>query len=315
MHPLADLRPAPAVRTPRESLAALERQMLDAVSGGDAADSAGPCQAVAAARYHLGTGGQRVRAVLALHAGSCLGLGAHGSLALAAACELLHNASLVHDDLHDRDTHRRGQPSVWHQFGDEVAICAGDLMLSAAYASLARFDQTAHLPALFALMHERVAGAVRGQCAELRQPAHRNADLDDFYTTALAKSGALLSLPTELALLAAGHAHALGQARKAAESFAIGYQIYDDLLDVEKDAARQAVTSTPKHQAGSAGVCNIVLILQAGAAGTDARSAAVAIGLHRLALAASASTALPLHAGGALHTMAMQLHEKLGALQ
>jgi hypothetical protein len=315
MQILADLRPTPVAATTCESLVVLERQMLDAVSGSDAAGSGDLCQAVAAARYHLGTGGQRVRASLALHAGSCLGLGTTGSQALAAACELLHNASLVHDDLHDRDTHRRGQPSVWCQFGDEVAVCAGDLLLSAAYLALSRFDQVERLPVLFAQMHSRVSSAVRGQCAELIQPTHRAANLDDFKKTALAKSGALLSLPTELALLAAGQAQALDQARQAAELFAIGYQIYDDLLDVEKDASRQAVNRLSKYHSGPSSVCNVVLILQDDVACVDARGAAIEIGLHHLSLAASASVGLPLQSGGALYTMAMQLHEKLGALQ
>jgi len=315
MQTVADLRPVPVGRVTFESLAALERQMMAIVCSSDAFDSLAPCQAVAAASYHLGSGGQRVRARLALHAGSCLGLVAKESQALAAACELLHNASLVHDDLHDRDIQRRGQSSVWHKFGDDIAICAGDLLLSASYLALSQFGRVARLPELFALMHSRIGSAVRGQCAELGRPTRPVLNLDDFRRIALAKSGALLSLPTELALLAAGQSHALARARQAAESFAIGYQIYDDLLDVEKDAARNAVKNQDQNQNGNSSACNIVLILQADPACANARNAAIEIGLHHLLLAASASTGLPLHSGGALHTMAMQLHEKLRNLE
>ena len=305
MQTLVDLRPVHIHQVTPESLAALERQMLAIVCTSDVQDSLATCEAMVAVRYHLGSGGQRVRARLALHAGSCLGLAAKDSQTLAAACELLHNASLVHDDLHDRDTQRRGRPSVWQKFGDEVAICAGDLLLSASCL--------AQLPALFALMHARVASAVRGQCAELGRSVHSAATIDNFKKIALAKSGALLSLPTELALLAAGQGQALGQARRAAESFAIGYQIYDDLLDAEKDAARHAVNDEDQNRHAS--VCNIVLILRADPACANARDAAVAIGLQHLLLAASASIDLPFQSGGALHTMAMQLHEKLRTLQ
>jgi len=315
MQTLVDMRPDIVGRVTREALAALESQMLALVCSSDGFDSLAPCQAVAAATYHLGSGGQRVRGRLALHAGSCLGLVQKDSQTLAAACELLHNASLVHDDLHDRDTQRRGQSSVWHKFGDEVAICAGDLILSASYLALSQFGGIGRLPELFALMHSRVASAVRGQCAELRRPSPDVVNIDDFRKIALAKSGALLSLPTELSLLAAGQSHALGHARQAAESFAIGYQIYDDLLDVEKDAARSAVKNQDQNQIGNSSACNIVLILQADPACVSARDEAVKIGLQHLLLAASASTGLPLHSGAALNALAMQLHEKLRNLQ
>lgn len=311
MQALADLHPAPAESVVRASLAALEHQMLDIVCSNDSADPPGSCQAAVAASYHLKTGGQRVRAMLALHAGSCLGLAPRDSRILAATCELLHNASLVHDDLHDRDIQRRGQSSVWHKFGDEVAICAGDLLLSGAYLALSQFEQVARLPELFARVHSRVSSAVRGQCGELGRAAHSPMNLDDFIKTARAKSGALLSLPTELALLAAGQTQALGSARQAAESFAVGYQIYDDLLDVEKDAARQANKNQEHSPNGTSSACNVVLILQADPACTNGRDAAVKIGLQHLSQAALTSTGLPLRSGGALHTMVMQLHEKL----
>lgn len=287
--------------------------MLAILYTSDTHDAFTACEAMIAARYHLGTGGQRVRARLALHAGTCLGLAQEDSQALAAACELLHNASLVHDDLHDRDIQRRGRSSVWHKFGDEVAICAGDLLLSASYLALSRFGKVARLPELFALMHSRVSSAVRGQCADLRRPTRAAVNIDDFRKIALTKSGALLSLPTELALLAAGHRDAIGHARQAAESFAIGYQIYDDLLDVEQDAARGALKNQDRNS--SANVCNIALILQTDSSCANARDTAVEIGSQHLLQAASDSAGLPFHSGDALHTMAMQLHDKLRSLQ
>lgn len=315
MQPLIDLHPVQVNRVTLESLAALERQMLAIVCSSDAYDYLAPCQALAAASYHLGSGGQRVRARLALHAGGCLGLTPEDSQTLAVTCELLHNASLIHDDLHDRDTQRRGQPSVWHKFGDEVAICTGDLLLSASCLALSRFSLVTRLPELFALMHSRVAGAVRGQCAELRRTTHSVVTIDDLRKIAIAKSGALLSLPTELALLAAGQNHALVQAREAAESFAVGYQIYDDLVDVEKDAVRAAVKHQDQNTGGNFSASNIVLNLQADPTCSNARDAAVKIGLQYLSLAASTSTSLPLSSGGALQAMAMQLHEKLRNLK
>ncbi len=310
-----DLRADETHRPADDSLAALEKRMLALVRSGEDRDSAASCQAVAAATYHLASGGQRVRGRLALHAGGCLGLPVPDSQALAAASELIHNASLVHDDLHDRDTQRRGQPTVWYRFGDDVAICAGDLLLSASYLALSQFGGVARLPELFSLMHSRVASAVRGQCAELRKPPLAAHSIEDFKSIALAKSGALLSLPTELALLASGHSYAVSQARQAAGSFAIAYQIYDDLLDVEKDAARSAVRHEAGSQSGDSSACNLVLILQAAPTCTNARSAAVKIGVQHLLQAAAASDHLPLRSGGSLSELATQLLEKLRQLE
>jgi geranylgeranyl pyrophosphate synthase len=112
-----------------------------------------------------------------------------------------------------------------------------------------------------------------------------------------------------LALLAAGHSPALVQARQAAESFAIGYQIYDDLQDVEKDAARNLQKNEKSNSNTSA--CNIVLILQADSAYSGPRDEAKKIGLQHLLQAASSSTKLPARVGEAIHSMAMELHEKL----
>ena len=71
----------------------------------------------AAAQYHFQNPGKSFRAQLALSSGSALNLDTQNSLHWAAACELLHNASLIHDDISDASTHRRGQASINEHFG------------------------------------------------------------------------------------------------------------------------------------------------------------------------------------------------------
>ena len=311
----SDIRSLPKSHFSQTPIAALEQHMLNILRNGDSFDTLAPCSAVAAALYHLGTGGQRIRAVLALHAGKHLGLTAQDTQALAAACELLHNASLIHDDLHDRDTQRRGQPSVWHEFGDEVAICAGDLLISAAYLALSQLANVARVPALFALMHARTATAIRGQCADISRPDNRAATILDFKNIALTKSGALLSLPTELALLAAGHDGALTRAREAALAFSIAYQIHDDLADADADAARKPHRASATNPIGGHTACNVVLILQSDPNCVNAKMEAQQIGLQQLAVAASACADLPFNSGGALCAMCSQLQDELECLE
>jgi geranylgeranyl pyrophosphate synthase len=219
------------------SLAAVEICMHDALCPEAFLLTQAQATARSAASYHLGAGGRRVRARLALAAGLALGLSRTDAVYIASCAELLHNASLIHDDIQDRDVIRRGQAAVWSKFGSNLAICTGDLLLSAAYGVLCRFSQPPLLPAMLALLHQRTAVAIDGQCADLATLGGQSEDLPAYLRIVTAKSGALLSLPLELALLAADHANAATMARRSCESLAVGYQILDDLQDLPADSA------------------------------------------------------------------------------
>ena len=97
---------APPAWSPLDCLNSVEQRCRDLIDPAVAPGTASTDAAAAAAAYHLGAGGRRIRARLALDAGSCLGLSARDAVAIASTCELLHNASLVHDDLQDRDPGR-----------------------------------------------------------------------------------------------------------------------------------------------------------------------------------------------------------------
>lgn len=185
-----------------------------------------------AVRHHLEAGGRRLRARLAWSCARALAIEPDDTVALAAACELLHNASLVHDDLQDRDAVRRDRPAVWRAFGDDVALLGGDLLLSAAHGALARIATAPDLGALLHLVHERTAEAISGQAADLARTAK---DLAGYEAVVAGESGALLSLPLELPMALARLDRHRPTARRAADAFALGYQIADDLDDVDSD--------------------------------------------------------------------------------
>lgn len=296
-------RQVPRVDEAALDLLEVERRMSALIGVNDERCAATPYTASAAATYHLQTGGQRIRARLALHASNSLGLARGDALSLASTAELLHNASLIHDDLQDRDRSRRGCDTAWVVYGDEIAICAGDLLLSAAYCALAGVSCKSQLPHMMQLTHARVMHAVRGQCADLSVLKTRSFSVEDYKKIAVAKSGALLGLPIELALLAAGKTDALAVARKAVDLFAIGYQIHDDLLDVDADMARSA--STP--------AVNIVNVLQSShiASACNARESARKLGLEHLTTAAATSADLPSHCGRLLQQLAIEWHARL----
>ena len=188
---------------------------------------------ISALHYHLKSGGNRSRVRLCLRTGEALGLLPSDSQVLAVSIELLHNASLIQDDLQDKDTQRRGQPAVWQQFGTDVALGLVDLMIASAFKNLTDLADSTHLKATINKLHEAIGQTLDGQSLDLSDGAVMN--VDHCLKVARMKSGPLFALALELPILVAGHHSYLEQAHDAACSFGTGYQIYDDILDFDQD--------------------------------------------------------------------------------
>jgi geranylgeranyl diphosphate synthase type II len=244
-----------------------------------------------AARYHLSAGGARVRAQMGLEAARALGLSAATSLACAAAPELLHNASLVHDDLQDGDTLRRDKPAVWSLYGRDVAVSTGDLLISAAYMAIATHPKAGL--ALYA-MHDAIAVTISGQAWESHA---KTLSPEEHAAVAARKSGPLLALPIRLALIAAG-APGETSAIRAGHAIAVAYQTIDDLADREADQA--------------SGAANICLSLEAAGHGPAlARSIAREHAHAALSTARKDARELPHDAGAPFVTLADRLETQL----
>jgi len=283
-------------------LGVVEERMTEVVHAslsGSAGLIEGRANSTRAAAYHLSSGGRRIRARLALSAGTALGLPPEDSVAIASCVELIHNASLVHDDLEDRQQFRRGVETVNSAYGVHVALCSGDLLLSAAYAALARFSNAHLLPALLSLVHARIAVVIGGQCARLVPIGDEGRDMAAYDAIASAKSGALLSLPLELTLKGSSKGMWSEDARRAAEHFAIGYQIADDLEDVEQDRDTHSV--------------NALLVIAAASRcqSNEASEKALNHALKHLAKAAYLAGSLPNGSGVFLRELAKDLSHRL----
>lgn len=200
--------------------------------------------AEAAVSYHFQTTGSQVRARLAIHSGIALDLNNEDTLSIANCAELLHNASLIHDDVQDNDAVRRNRPAVWSKFGTNVAICSGDLLISAAYRALCKVTQPKLLPELLNLVHNRTSHAILGQCADLGTHANVRNPINHYTLLSKAKSGALFSLPIEMTFLIAGQHQFMSLAREACENFAVAYQIADDVQDLAVDMHNSSVNPT-----------------------------------------------------------------------
>lgn len=191
---------------------------------------------------HVAGGGKRLRARLVLAAAESLGLARAEAVPWAAACELLHNATLVHDDLQDGDRVRRDREAVWVRHGVTQAINAGDLGLMLPYRALSHASVSDATRWRLADALARGAEAVvRGQAAELDLPGRERITRDDYAHAVSGKTSALFSLPVEGAALLAGMTPEAARA-VAAEFAPIGllFQIQDDVLDLWGDKGRGA---------------------------------------------------------------------------
>lgn len=181
---------------------------------------------------HLRDGGKRLRARLALCACEALGGRGEDALGWASAVELLHNASLVHDDIQDGDRTRRGRPALWARYGAAQAINAGDLLLMLPFRALREYP-AALQASLAQLLAEYAEQTVRGQIAELALTATPDKGWSDYFRAASGKTGTLFALPVRGAAEIAGlRAEEADQLARAFGSIGVLYQLQDDLLDL-----------------------------------------------------------------------------------
>jgi geranylgeranyl diphosphate synthase type II len=195
-----------------------------------------------AMRYSLLAGGKRIRPVLALATAEALGRDPEELLPLAAALEMIHTYSLIHDDLPamDDDDLRRGRPTCHRAFGEDVAILAGDgLFAEALRLALARQDGP---PAnVLAALREitsaaGVDGMVGGQFLDITAPD--DLDAPELRRLHELKTGRLIAVSVNSVLLLAGIGEpaTIHYGRFAAE-LGVLFQIVDDILDVTGDEA------------------------------------------------------------------------------
>ena len=195
-----------------------------------------------AMRYSLLAGGKRIRPVLAIATAEALGHDQVEVMALAAAIELIHTYSLIHDDLPamDDDELRRGKPTCHVVYGEDVAILAGDGLFAEAIKLVLDEQDGDPEHVLRALRHLvaaiSVSGMVGGQYVDVKETApHDQAGLRRLHEL---KTGRLIAAAIEcpLLLFGAGEAATMGLRRFAAE-LGVLFQIVDDILDVTGDEA------------------------------------------------------------------------------
>lgn len=191
--------------------------------------------------YHLATGGKRLRALVPLLTAEALGADPVRLRPFAAACEMLHNATLVHDDLQDGDTTRRGRPTVWKRWSAAQAINLGDAMFYWAVALLGRLElPEARRREALELLLRGTLQVIDGQAREFQLKDDPAPSMPGYVRMIEGKTAGLFEIPLVGAARLAGAAPEVTTALGgAARDLGVLFQIQDDLLDLYGDKGRE----------------------------------------------------------------------------
>ncbi|MCK4436502.1 polyprenyl synthetase family protein [bacterium] len=200
-----------------------------------------------AMRSALFPGGKRLRPMLTLSAAEAVGADTEKILPTACALELIHTYSLIHDDLPalDNDDERRGRPSCHKAFGEDIAVLAGDALLTLAFDLLSRNGQVEGVKKEEALsIIEEITraigtrGMIGGQVDDLKLEDITQPQLESIHRR---KTGALMEVCLKAgAVLGGGKPREIEALSRYGQSIGLAFQIVDDILDAddaEKDAA------------------------------------------------------------------------------
>jgi len=191
-----------------------------------------------------GIGGKLLRPALVCFSCEALGGEAEKALPLACALELVHNFSLVHDDIQDGDELRRGRPTAWKAFGIAQAINVGDGLLALALRTALEEDSLP--PGTLIAAHRALLSAtfrmIEGQVLDLSLEGTPDGGVERYLDMARKKTGALLGCALELGALAAGRPELSQDHFQLGETLGLAFQARDDLLGIWGDPA---VTGKP----------------------------------------------------------------------
>jgi len=202
-------------------------------------------------RYHMGwvdeqfgpyrgRTGKRLRPIFCLLACEACGGNWEQALPAAAAVELLHNFSLIHDDIEDQDTTRRGRPTVWALWGIPQAINAGDALFALAHLALMRLTDRGlsaeTVMAALRLFDQACLRLTEGQFLDIRFEQTETVTPEEYLRMIEGKTAALLSAACELGALVAGASPVRREhLRTFGRHVGLAFQIQDDVLGIWGD--------------------------------------------------------------------------------
>ena len=196
-----------------------------------------------ASRYLISAGGKRLRPYLTVKACEAVGGLAKYAIPFAASLEILHNFTLVHDDVMDHDDLRRGKPTVHKKFGEPMAILAGDLLFAKVYQAILDHApphmSSDEVVLSLAKMTDAIVLLCEGQALDISYPQAMDVTEKDYIDMIGGKTSALFMACAEVGAIA-------GQASKAqvaalgrfAWDAGLAFQIVDDILGITADESK-----------------------------------------------------------------------------
>ncbi len=240
-----------------EKAALVERFLEDYLPG----EETHPESISRAVRYSLFAGGKRMRPVLVLAGAEAVGGSEQEALPAAAAFEMIHTYSLIHDDLPamDGDSLRRGKPTSHIVFGEALAILAGDALLTYAFQLLAERPDGARLTAerqvramSIIARAAGVNGMIGGQVADVESEG-RPVGADTLEYIHRHKTGALIRAAAEAgALVGGGSEEQIQAVARYGENIGLAFQVVDDILDIEETSETLGKSAGKDERAGKA---------------------------------------------------------------
>jgi geranylgeranyl diphosphate synthase type I len=198
--------------------------------------------------YHMGwigegagreATGKRIRPLIFLLATASVGADWETSLPAAAAVELVHNFSLVHDDVQDNSEKRRGRPTVWTKWGVPMAINVGDALFviaNQAVMDLIKTHPASTVVRAATILHDTCLDLTRGQFLDMSYEERNDLNLEDYWPMVGGKTSALLSACTHLGALLGGAGEAEQEAyRQFGYHLGLAFQVQDDILGIWGD--------------------------------------------------------------------------------
>jgi geranylgeranyl pyrophosphate synthase len=272
-----------------EHLEGLTAEMLEP---GEAGSLAWPAALAEACRYALFGGGKRLRPALVRLFCTSFGGSLEDAARPAAAIEMIHTYSLVHDDLPcmDDDDLRRGRPTCHKVYGEAMGVLVGDALLTQAFAVLAGAPSGAARMAGVLARAAGGAGMVGGQVLDM-SVAGSGAQAADVRAVHLAKTAALIAAACELGALAGGASEQRCElSRTYGTALGLGFQAVDDILDVTGDAATLGKTPGKDQELDRATTVTVMGLeaarAQASALAEEAHAAARSLGFDEQSLPA-----------------------------
>jgi len=183
-------------------------------------------------KYVLEGGGKRIRPMMVIFSCEAVGGKPEDALNAAAALELLHNFTLVHDDIMDNADRRRGRKTIHKKWNDNVAILSGDHLIGLAYKYLLK-TKSGRLNEIVKSFTEGIIEVCEGQSFDQEFEVRKDVTLDEYLKMISKKTAKMLETSAIVgALIGNGNGELVENIRKYAANIGLAFQILDDLLDI-----------------------------------------------------------------------------------